>query len=342
VSGTGDHVVEVRHLDSFFLQADPSLLDHPKIVRLMARFGEAGVVSLYRLWSHAAKFNSDGRFKNVTAKELGLIARAKRPEMFIRFLVDTRLLDQEDGVYAVHGWQNRQPFLATTEERSARNQRNAIARWSKGGDKTLSELRSESADLLLNLDRNSHPISKSTIYSNSSKSTENIETSDASCMQVESESHASRRAHTNDPDNPEHKNSPFPLAKGDSLVFSSDRKRKSKTTKYPPEFELAFTIYPQRPTGDSKPAAYKAWHSRIRAGVTAAEMLDGLNRYVGYVRDSGKTETDFILRASTFFGPDERWKQPWLVANRNGKPRTYSETDWMPSLANYGGKGDSE
>jgi hypothetical protein len=276
-------------LDSDFLRADPNLLDHPKIVRLMMRCGEAGFVSLYRLWSHAAKFNPDGRFVGVAAKELGLIARAKRPEAFIRFLVDTRLLDYEGEVYAVHGWQKRQPFLATSEERSARNQRNAIGRWNKRAEGASREkdtpLGSQRVDLLTNFDRNGRSANNATSGSTQGQSNENIEVSNATRMQVASQSHASRYAHTNDPDDQEFKNPPYPLFKGESLVLSSSRKGKSKTTKYPPDFEQAFAIYPRRSSGDSKPAAYKAWDSRIRAGVTAAEMLDGLKRYAGYVRD---------------------------------------------------------
>jgi len=117
---------------SDFLRVDPHVLDHPKIVRLIARFRDAGFVSLYRLWSHAAKFNCTGRFEGVTAKELGLIARVSRqPEAFIQFLVDVRLLDLEGETYAIHNWVDRQPFLATTEERAVRNRQNAVARWAK-------------------------------------------------------------------------------------------------------------------------------------------------------------------------------------------------------------------
>jgi len=115
-----------------FLRVDPNVLDHPKMVRLVARFGERGFVNLQRLWFHAAKFNSDGRFNGVTAKELGLIGRVSRqPEGFIQALVDMRLLDLEGDTYSIHGWQKRQPFLATTEERAERNRQNAVARWAK-------------------------------------------------------------------------------------------------------------------------------------------------------------------------------------------------------------------
>jgi hypothetical protein len=129
-----------------FLRVDPNVLDHPKIVRLIARFRDAGFVSLYRLWAHAARFNPDGQFKNVSAAELGLIARISRqPEAFIQFLVDTRLLDLEGDTYSIHGWQKRQPFLATTEERAERNRQNAVARWSKSATRLTKDPKGNSS-----------------------------------------------------------------------------------------------------------------------------------------------------------------------------------------------------
>src|ERR1035437_691461 len=119
-------------MDANFLRMDPNLLEHPKIIRLIARYGEPGFVALYRVWSHAAKFNPLGRFDGVTSKELGMIARSPgKPEKFIQFLIETRLLDLDGETVIVHGWTERQPFIATAEERATRNRQAAIARWGR-------------------------------------------------------------------------------------------------------------------------------------------------------------------------------------------------------------------
>ncbi len=120
---------------SDFLRIDPNLLEHPKIVRLLNKYGAPGFVSLFLIWSHAAKFNPSGRLEGITPKELGIIAKVpgRQPEKFINFLVEVRLLDRDGETLAVHGWAERQPFLATAEERAERNRNAAIARWGRRG-----------------------------------------------------------------------------------------------------------------------------------------------------------------------------------------------------------------
>ena len=120
----------------FFLRLDLDTLEHPKLLRLTAQYSDRGYVSLQRLWIHAAKFNRDGRFDDLSSTELAAIARApgKPPEQFIDFLVALKLLDREGETLVIHNWAQRQPFIATARERSERNTKNAINRWSHRGE----------------------------------------------------------------------------------------------------------------------------------------------------------------------------------------------------------------
>jgi hypothetical protein len=84
------------------------------------------------------------------------------------------------------------------------------------------------------------------------------------------------------------------------------------------------SLYPSRAQGNSKPAAHKAWCARIADGVSPEEIIAGVQRYAAYIRATGGT---LIKQASTFFGPDEHWKQPWgvpLVNGYGGAPRPAS------------------
>jgi hypothetical protein len=116
-----------------FLRVDLDVMSHPKISRLMTRYGDRGYVSLLRLWIHAAKFNQeDGRFDGMSAKELGAIACAPgKPEEFIESLATLGLLDFDGQTFGVHRWADRQPYFANAAERSARNSKNALDGWAR-------------------------------------------------------------------------------------------------------------------------------------------------------------------------------------------------------------------
>jgi hypothetical protein len=89
---------------------------------------------------------------------------------------------------------------------------------------------------------------------------------------------------------------------------------------YPAEFEAVWALYPKRTGGNPKKAAYKAWQARIRAGVGEVELLDGVRRYALYCSVSGNEGSSYVKMASTFFGPDEWWKEEWSAENDNGRP----------------------
>lgn len=81
----------------------------------------------------------------------------------------------------------------------------------------------------------------------------------------------------------------------------------------PEEFAEFWAAYPKREGGNSKAAAMKAWNARTRAGVSAADMLAGVQRYAAYCAAKGMTGTQYVKQASTFLGPDEHWAAEWAV-----------------------------
>jgi len=91
-----------------------------------------------------------------------------------------------------------------------------------------------------------------------------------------------------------------------------------KRNDYPADFEAVWEAYPDRP-GDSKKAAHKAWAVRIKAGVTAAQMLTGAQAYAAYVK-AMRVEPQFIKQAATFFGPGEWYGADWTVPAQQPKP----------------------
>ena len=76
----------------------------------------------------------------------------------------------------------------------------------------------------------------------------------------------------------------------------------------PKAFPEAWAAYPKRQGGNPRATAVRAWRARLRAGITAAEMVAGTKRYAEHCRAEGKVGTTFVLMAATFFGPDLRFR----------------------------------
>ena len=83
-------------------------------------------------------------------------------------------------------------------------------------------------------------------------------------------------------------------------------------------FDLAWGLYPKRAGGNSKCAALKAWDARVREGVSPLVMLEGVKRYAGFVAQTGKTGTEFVKQAKTFFGPDRHYEDDWMTSASSG------------------------
>jgi len=84
-----------------------------------------------------------------------------------------------------------------------------------------------------------------------------------------------------------------------------------------PEFERAWAMFPARHGGNPKKPALAAWKARRAAGVEAGVMIAGLERYRVHIANSGKLGTQFVLQGATFFGPGERYLEPWPANGPN-------------------------
>jgi len=99
----------------------------------------------------------------------------------------------------------------------------------------------------------------------------------------------------------------------------------AKRTEYPPDFLELKAIYPKRCGGNPWPRALKAYNTRIKQGYTHDEIKAGLTRYATFCEKTGKTNSEFVLQAATFFGPDERWTEEYELP----KPRIQDQFKGM-------------
>lgn len=104
----------------------------------------------------------------------------------------------------------------------------------------------------------------------------------------------------------------------DDLLPTGDESEPQKPNsagrhEYPPEFEAVWQEYPRRPGSPDKLGAHKAWSARRREGVTADAMLTGTLRYAAFIEATGKTGTEFIKLAKTFFGKSRHFEDDWEI-----------------------------
>lgn len=108
-------------------------------------------------------------------------------------------------------------------------------------------------------------------------------------------------------------------------TINTDTLKKEKT--YPQEFEQAWESYPKRSGSNPKKRAYSAWNARLKEGVELQTILDGITRYSKFIKETGKSSTEFVMQMATFLGPDEHFKNDWALPVQNDSPRT--DQGWM-------------
>jgi len=110
-----------------------------------------------------------------------------------------------------------------------------------------------------------------------------------------------------------------PEADSDAVGKSAQKKPQPH---YPPDFERVWQEYPRRAGANPKRAGFSAWHARRREGVSPDVMLEGVRRYVNFLQATGKAGTEFVQRASTFFGPDRNFENAWSPPPAGGGERS--------------------
>ena len=86
---------------------------------------------------------------------------------------------------------------------------------------------------------------------------------------------------------------------------SNSKKKDIKKEKFFVEFATFMETYPYRPNNPKK-LAFAQWNARLKEGRTTAELIRAAKNYRLFCEREGK-EGEFILMASTFLGPNERY-----------------------------------
>lgn len=103
---------------------------HPKTVKLMRKHGIEAVRSLQILWCFAAQEHPSGVLENMDVDDIEIAADWRGEEgALVAALLVGGWIEEENGTYIIHGWQERQTYVARAPERSEQGRKAAEARW---------------------------------------------------------------------------------------------------------------------------------------------------------------------------------------------------------------------
>ena len=111
-------------------------------------------------------------------------------------------------------------------------------------------------------------------------------------------------------------------------------------------FAEAWAAYPERVGGNSRKAALTQFRARVLAGAEPRDLVAGTRRYAAFcANDPERSRGEFVLMGSTFYGPQERYEEPWTIPPKrptasavgsNGSGRvTREELDRMRAEETY-------
>lgn len=97
------------------------------------------------------------------------------------------------------------------------------------------------------------------------------------------------------------------------------------------EFEsLVRPLYPRRHGDHRWRTALGHYRAARKAGEPLEAIVSGVRRYAAFCRDKGWVGTEFVKQASSFFGRDKCWREPWgreQTAAATGPPR--GTVEWV-------------
>lgn len=77
---------------------------------------------------------------------------------------------------------------------------------------------------------------------------------------------------------------------------------------YPDAFNSWWEAYPRRMGSNPRKGAYRRWRKLVASGVGEADLLRAAEEYSAEVRRRGREGGPYVMKASTFLGPEGAWE----------------------------------
>ena len=112
------------------------------------------------------------------------------------------------------------------------------------------------------------------------------------------------------------------------LLTKPKREQKVRQLDYDTNFNAIWEFYPKRLGNNPKNLAYRAYNARRAENISVEVLSAGVLRYNAFCDATRKTGTEFVMQASTFFGPRCEFEEEWtLPTPETSQPRTNDE--WL-------------
>lgn len=112
------------------------------------------------------------------------------------------------------------------------------------------------------------------------------------------------------------------------------RKGSDGQYQYPEAFEQAWAAYPDRDGSNPKVGAYSAFRARVAGGAVPDHLVRAAEHYRQECQSRQREGTQFVMQASTFYGPSEPWRE-YLEPKANGTRPDSGEIDVDDEKARY-------
>ena len=101
-----------------------------KTKRLQAKLGDAGIISLQKLWIYTAVHKPKGVLSGYDPDSIEMAAEWAGAEgLFVDTLLSLSFLEKTDNGYSIHDWEEHNGYAAHSDERVNRAKKGASARW---------------------------------------------------------------------------------------------------------------------------------------------------------------------------------------------------------------------
>jgi hypothetical protein len=103
-------------------------------------------------------------------------------------------------------------------------------------------------------------------------------------------------------------------------------KKRGSACGYTKVFEYIWKQYPARAGSNPKKQAYEAYKAREKEwGAVEAQIMElGVGRYAEYCKQTGKLNTELVMQAARFFGPNREYLNDWAL------PEAVKGADQLP------------
>ncbi len=127
------------------IRLSTQFIDHPKTKKMIKKCGYESVVCLLRLWCWCSSNRPNGVLSNMDDDDIEIVSGWTGDDGEFLKYINGIWVDENDGIYSLHDWEENQPWVFHSSDRSKKAREAAKKKWgsSDSDDLTSSQKRSK-------------------------------------------------------------------------------------------------------------------------------------------------------------------------------------------------------